>query len=375
MSEEENDTQFSPTGDGLLHRQPFLPDELVFEILSRLPVKTLLQYKCVCKSWKTLISDPQFAQTHLRNLILDPTVTYQRFFYNPNIVQCKIASIPLKPLLENISEPPKAIKFSMEHKYRILGSCNGLLCLFFVKEGYVRLLNPSIEWKSKKSPTLDSYESHKYWITYYGFGYDHVNDKYKVLAVHANEFGGKVIQIHTFGENSWTTIPNFPLPVGSVSWSGRFVSGTLNWVGNSCSSNRDVILSFDLSNETYKEVLLPEPDGVNVSKPVLGVLSNCLCVCFDSNNTHWDFWLMKKYGIAESWTRLMIIPLNKIWHCLQSRPSFIQPLFMSENSSVFLRTYSKFFLYNLNNGRLDCFPGYYEFDHHIYYESLVSPKF
>ncbi|KEH37788.1 F-box protein interaction domain protein [Medicago truncatula] len=395
MGEEENHTtqrqrHLSPTGDSLLHRQPFLPDELVFEILSRLPVKTLLQYKCVCKSWKALISDPQFAQTHLWNLIVDPTINHQRFFYSPESKPCKIASIPVKPLFQNLPEPPKEIEFSMEHKYRILGSCNGLLCLFSVKEGYVTLLNPSIEWKSKKSPTLDCYDDHK-WITYDGFGYDHVHDKYKLLAVVANEFGGKLTQIHTFGENSWTTIPNFPFPVGSVSCSGSFVSGTLNWVDylsgplnwvdilsgplnwvdNRCSSNRDVILSFDLSNETYKEVLLPEPDGVNVrSNRVLGVLSNCLCVCFDSNNTHWDFWLMKKYGVAESWTRLMMIPLDKILQCLQFRPSFIQPLFMSENSSVILRTYNKFFLYNLNNGRLDCLPEWILF--RFYFRSVLA---
>jgi len=179
-------------------------------------------------------------------------------------------------------------------------------------------------------------------------------------------------QIHTFGENSWTTIPDFPSLFVSFSWLGRFVSGTLNWVGIRFGPNRDVILSFDLAKETYNEVLLPEPDGVN---HMLGVLSNCLCVCFVSNETHWDFWLMKQYGVAESWTRLMMIPLNKTSDCLQFRPSFIQPLFMFENSSVLLRTYIRFFLYNLNNGRLDCLPGSYDFDHHIYHESLVSLKF
>ncbi|RHN73847.1 putative F-box domain-containing protein [Medicago truncatula] len=376
MGEEENDTgNHSPTGDSLLHRQPFLLDELVFEILSRLPVKTLLQFQSVCKSWKTLISDPQFAQTHLRNLIVDPTITHQLFFYSPASEQYRITFIAVKPLFENLPEPPKEIEFSMEHKYRILGSCNGLLCLFSVNKGYVRLLNPSIEWKSKKSPTLDCYDDDK-WITYDGFGYDHVHDKYKLLAVLANGFGGQVTQIHTFGENSWTTIPNFPFPVGRFSFSGSFVSGTLNWVGSRCSPNGDVILSFDLANETYKEVLLPEPDGVNVrSNCVLDVLSNCLCVCFESNNTHWDFWLMKKYGVAESWTRLMMIPLDKILQCLQFRPSFIQPLFMSENSYVLLRTYTKFFIYNLNNDRLDCLPGSYYLYPHIYHESLVSLKF
>ncbi|RHN73848.1 putative F-box domain-containing protein [Medicago truncatula] len=382
---EENDTTkrqqyLSSTGDGLLHRQPFLPDELVFEILSRLQVKSLLQFQSVCKSWKTLISNPQFAQTHLRNLIVDPTINHQRFFYSPESKPCKIASIPVKPLFENLSEPPKAIEFSMEHEYDIFGSCNGLLCLFSVKEGYVTLLNPSIEWKSKISPTLDSYKYHKYWITYHGFGYDHVNDRYKVLAVACSVANGiikNLTQIHTFGENSWTTIPNFPFPIGSVSCSGRYVSGTLNWVivKTGVSPNRNVILSFDLAKETCKEVLLPKPDGVNVCNGVLGVLSNCLCVCFVSNKTHWDFWLMKKYGVAESWTRLMMIPLDKILQCLQFRPSFIRPLFMSENSSVLLRAYNKFFIYNLNNGRLDCLPGSFLYDYYIYHESLVSQNF
>ncbi|MCI26118.1 F-box/kelch-repeat protein, partial [Trifolium medium] len=44
-----------------------LLDELIADILSRLPVKTLMQIKCVCKSWKTLISDdPSFAKLHLQ---------------------------------------------------------------------------------------------------------------------------------------------------------------------------------------------------------------------------------------------------------------------------------------------------------------------
>jgi hypothetical protein len=154
-------------GDGFIHSQPFLPDELVFEILSRLPVKSLLQFKRVCKSWKTLISDPQFALTQFQNLIVDPTITHQRFFYTPNN-ECKIASIPVKPLFENLSEPPNAIEFSMKHKYLILGSCNGLLCLFSINKGYVRLLNPSMEGKSKKSPTFDSYEYRK-WIALHGW--------------------------------------------------------------------------------------------------------------------------------------------------------------------------------------------------------------
>ncbi|KAG4970224.1 hypothetical protein AAZX31_13G091900 [Glycine max] len=35
----------------------YLPEELIIEILLRLPVKSLLRFKRVCNSWLSLISD------------------------------------------------------------------------------------------------------------------------------------------------------------------------------------------------------------------------------------------------------------------------------------------------------------------------------
>ncbi|CAN6330726.1 unnamed protein product [Urochloa humidicola] len=44
-----------------------LPDDLLVEILSRLPAKSLCRFKLVSRSWRTLIADPhhrrRFAQT------------------------------------------------------------------------------------------------------------------------------------------------------------------------------------------------------------------------------------------------------------------------------------------------------------------------
>ncbi|KAI8535748.1 hypothetical protein RHMOL_Rhmol10G0197900 [Rhododendron molle] len=42
-----------------------LPQEILTDILSRLPVKFLCRFKCVSRSWKTLISSPYLAKTHL----------------------------------------------------------------------------------------------------------------------------------------------------------------------------------------------------------------------------------------------------------------------------------------------------------------------
>jgi hypothetical protein len=46
---------------------PYLPDDLLVEILSRLPAKSLCRFKCASRSWRALTTDPahrrRFAQT------------------------------------------------------------------------------------------------------------------------------------------------------------------------------------------------------------------------------------------------------------------------------------------------------------------------
>ncbi|KAK2361906.1 F-box/kelch-repeat protein [Trifolium repens] len=42
-----------------------LPEYLITEVLSFLPVKCLLRFRCVSMSWNTLILDPAFVKLHL----------------------------------------------------------------------------------------------------------------------------------------------------------------------------------------------------------------------------------------------------------------------------------------------------------------------
>ncbi|GFP82038.1 F-box protein at3g17710 [Phtheirospermum japonicum] len=42
-----------------------IPEDIIRTILSRLPVKSLLRFRTVSKSWNTMISDPRFARLHL----------------------------------------------------------------------------------------------------------------------------------------------------------------------------------------------------------------------------------------------------------------------------------------------------------------------
>ncbi|CAJ2629798.1 F-box/kelch-repeat protein At3g23880-like [Trifolium pratense] len=370
---------FEPTAKShrLISPAARLPEELIVEILLRLPVRSLLQFKCVCKSWKTLISNPQFTKTHLRISTVEPTLTHQRLVFSALQTPLKIVSYPLKPLFQNPSTPVKPVNFNgiMKHNYSIIGSCNGLLCLYCKSQTCFRLCNPSINFKSKKSP------SHCWMLIYYGFGYDQVNDKYKVLVVVQNkdDLSETLTKIYTFGEDSWKIIQNFPHTTPTEGL-GKFVSGTLNWIvdKNNVRSNQGVILSFDLAKETCMEILLPQNDGKDMCTPrrKLCVLNNCLCVCDDiykSGEFHWVVWLMKEYGVVESWTKLMIISREKFQSFV-----YVIPLFISENGSVLVvdEWSFKLILYNLYSSEF----GYpclltsssLGFNPHIYCESLVS---
>ncbi|RAL51931.1 hypothetical protein DM860_010649 [Cuscuta australis] len=45
---------------------PSLPEDIITDILSRIPVKSLTRFQCVSRQWRTLIKTPSFAAEHLR---------------------------------------------------------------------------------------------------------------------------------------------------------------------------------------------------------------------------------------------------------------------------------------------------------------------
>lgn len=158
---------------------PSLSEDLVIEILCRLPVKLLLQLRCVCKSWNHLISHPKFAKKHLstsrRRLHL---VTHTNI---PG--KYVIDSYPLDSVFTGITTNITSFVEYYENdrftKYDyIVGSYDGIVCLVEYFENAVLLWNPSIR-KFKQSPSWKMPPMGG--RLRYGFGYDHVSDAYKVV--------------------------------------------------------------------------------------------------------------------------------------------------------------------------------------------------
>ncbi|KAH0987378.1 hypothetical protein GBA52_014555, partial [Prunus armeniaca] len=62
----------------LLMGNPDFPSDIMFEILSRLPVKLLCRFRSVSKSWRSLIADPDFVKMHLNKAIENEDIFNQR---------------------------------------------------------------------------------------------------------------------------------------------------------------------------------------------------------------------------------------------------------------------------------------------------------
>lgn len=45
-------------------KTPYLPQEIITNILKRLPVKTLIRFQCVCKEWNNLFKTSYFIKQH-----------------------------------------------------------------------------------------------------------------------------------------------------------------------------------------------------------------------------------------------------------------------------------------------------------------------
>lgn len=76
---------------------------LLYDILNRIPAKSLMQFKCVSKPWRSLIRDPCFVDLHFNR-----SKTLQRFFFTIPQVRSgteKKLGGSITKIIERISRP------------------------------------------------------------------------------------------------------------------------------------------------------------------------------------------------------------------------------------------------------------------------------
>ncbi|PPE02904.1 hypothetical protein GOBAR_DD00064 [Gossypium barbadense] len=178
-----------------------VPEMVMLEILSKLPVKSLTRFRCVCKPWCSSFQTPHFITKHHRNNL-----------HNNNL------NLLLKRCQGNTRDDiyyfsqlsiEKGQNFSAQHNIHlpffedcwyapvVSGPCNGLLCLHDADK--VALWNPSTrEFKSlpqstvQRPPSVDSTS-----FDCFGIGFDSQSGDYKVFStLPLPEFGGSLAEYY-----------------------------------------------------------------------------------------------------------------------------------------------------------------------------------
>ncbi|XP_059635991.1 F-box/kelch-repeat protein At3g06240-like [Cornus florida] len=99
--------------------------------------------------------------------------------------------------------------------------------------------------------------------------------------------------------------------IGTDSFSvGVPVNGSLHWLAHKCSEDSPyvklyVICAFDVTNEKFRDLLVPCP--LHKSSDFLVVIGGCLAmlVCPDYGDI--NVWVMKEYGVTDTWTKFLTI--------------------------------------------------------------------
>ncbi|KAL8047478.1 hypothetical protein ABFX02_07G002600 [Erythranthe guttata] len=236
----------------------FFPDEVIIQILARLPIKSLFRTKCVSKSWYNLISDKYFTNRYNEVSIRNPMV----------LVEINDPTLNSKPSLILVDNSKGVSEFSLDFvndRVKIRSSCNGLLCCSSIPDkGVYYVCNPMTKEyrllpKTRERPFSRFYPDGE--ATLVGLACDIYTQTYNVvLAGYHRSFGhrpGRTFTCMVFDSDSNKWSKFVTLQNDNFTHMNRnqavFVNGALHWLTASCSS----VMVLDLGTEIWGKIELP----------------------------------------------------------------------------------------------------------------------
>ncbi|KAK9931725.1 hypothetical protein M0R45_018992 [Rubus argutus] len=380
----------------LTRKQKDLPAEIMHEILSRLPVKPLCRFRCVSKSWRSLIFDADFIAMHSK-AIENKDVFFQRRklvftdgsrhrlysldldrFLNQNhavlknrgYADNKQNNVDVDGLVAVATE----LDFVYNHFPRrgydwfpFVYSCNSFLWSQSYHE--FNLINP-VAKESKKLPNTPKWRLPRkpFFWELYGFGFDYSTNEYKVVNGQFY-YDDIVFSVYTLETDSWRQIEGH-FPYEPNRYDGIVLNGGVHWLVWTVADRSLLILSFLLAEEEIREIPLP-PIG-NTGSIDLGVFRDWLCITLYSltaDETHNEFWVMKEYGVRESWTKMRVsIPYHELSHSGFWRES--HDLMVFDRSSLVMYNFNDESSWTLSIRNIDKVDSFGSVG--IYVESLAS---
>ncbi|KAK1398871.1 hypothetical protein POM88_008734 [Heracleum sosnowskyi] len=380
-----------------------LPEGMVSEILVRLPVKTLLICKSVCKPWLSMISNPHFVKSQLRRAIIasmntptlltieNPPPTAEELAFKMKAIEMEKNFVTYTaPAYERLQERRRELvkQAVLDAKdqdlsscpvqfdrlvvprpffpYGVVSCCNGIICLATGFGKTVCLWNPSIR-KCKKLPHPQPYTSRKYPVKM-GFGYDSISDAYKVFRVVSEKLYDKVpiVQVYSTTTDSWR---EFRDPILKNYDNFRriniLVNGVLYFDGV------EELIAFDMHSEVFR--IVPFPSFCHRKRSDLLEFQGSVAMVFQTESG-FDLWTLDDVVTGKvSWTKRFGIAVDSetelcLAKYLGGGQFFGQKLLLDKN----IMLYNVLYNYQKKETRFYKLPEEKIFAYLKYTETLVS---
>ncbi|PIN07735.1 hypothetical protein CDL12_19698 [Handroanthus impetiginosus] len=248
-----------------------LSTDLVSEIFFRLECKDIVSCRGVCRAWYNFLSDPNFSINYTRYssfttlLTIPPYSCYSDYFYLIHVTtNGEFIRRSIKPKI------PRTLDRNLI--VYLIDSCNGLALL------QLRTC----------------------------YNYDHARVFKAVYLCNLLLGGALEAHILTFGEDDkWRKVEDSLTFLSNFTHGASF-NGTYHWVAEDKIVGR--VCTFDFGEEKFGRIPKPHDLLYLSCKMEITVLNNHLCLVeFVSSCGDMTIWTMKKYGVAESWSKDIVL--------------------------------------------------------------------
>ncbi|EOA39399.1 hypothetical protein CARUB_v10012489mg [Capsella rubella] len=318
-----------------------LPQDLIEEIVYRVPVTSLRRLRSTCKGWyhQALFKDPRFIKKHF-----DKTARqYHALMLFGNTV-CPMSSI-VDRVTRVVSIYPHRLALPHRDEFVSLSEafhCDGILLCSLLMKTMIVVWNPF----SGQTRWIQVTQLQDHYIGAYALGYNNKElcRSYKILRfrcqygklaaswgwgalnVTPEPEGNFISEIYEFSSNLWRNLDSvlpdqaYLKPSGGVS-----LNGNTYWM--SCNKKGHYsLLSFDFSTEKFQRLCAPfHHEPCHIDTRVLSVVrEERLSLLYQSRKTlEVEIWMTDEIETTfVSWSKFLRVDLLGLNHCFSDSMSF-----------------------------------------------------
>ncbi|XP_071687817.1 F-box/kelch-repeat protein At3g06240-like [Rutidosis leptorrhynchoides] len=337
----------------------FLPDEIVLNILARLPTKPLLRFRCVSRYWLRMLMDPYFMKLRShKNIILH--INRENLYFIDSNVSTNDSTYSVFTRCYPLEDLHTIRPFA-----RLIGSFNGLVLIVYIIDFI--LYNPFTGVTSKKLPDPPTPIKYR---NGYGLGYGDTPSDLKIVKL--KEYSRRY-EVYDFNRNSWSSWSSDKYGIRYTMFLhnvGTFVNGYLYWI-----RSEHVLIAFSVKDMVLSEIYLPSTSKIIGN---LGTINGCLCWLKMPNSSKFELWVTKEPSIESSWVNTYSFTLDHKWDF------YYHPLNIFDDGKIlFVTPLKQLIIYDISKGSYETLNisliservliNYMNMNCTQYVETLVSP--